>query len=134
MKKFLFVMAVFTALSLVSCSNEYKAKGEEFAKQLDELVQKQDTAGILALDQSIRDMENEIIANGDSASLAVFREALKDSRILIAPVITAVKLNQGAEKDEVIQEVAKDALQGGVDINAVTKSIDAALQQERQND
>ena len=31
-------------------------------------------------------------------------------------------------------EVAKDALQGGVDINAVTKSIDAALQQERQND
>ena len=135
MRKFLFVIAVFASLLLVSCdkSSEYRVKGEEFAKQLDELVEKQDTAGVLAVDKAIQDFEEEIIAAGDSASLAAFREALKDSRVRNAPYITTIKIKQGANKDDAVKEVAKDALEGSIDVKAVSSAIDASLEQARKD-
>jgi hypothetical protein len=119
----------------MSCDNtgEYRIKGEEFAKQLDELVEKQDTAGVLALDQAIRDFEKEIIEASDSAALAAFQEALKDARVRNTPFITTIKIKQGTEKDDALKEVANDALQGGVDLKTLTNAIDASLEQAQKD-
>jgi len=135
MRKFLIVVAVFASLSFMSCDNtgEYRIKGEEFAKQLDELVEKQDTAGVLALDQAIRDFEKEIIEASDSAALAAFQEALKDARVRNTPFITTIKIKQGTEKDDALKEVANDALQGGVDLKTLTNAIDASLEQAQKD-
>ena len=135
MRKFLIVVAVFASLSFMSCDNtgEYRIKGEEFAKQLDELVEKKDTAGVLALDQAIRDFEKEIIEASDSAALAAFQEALKDARVRNTPFITTIKIKQGTEKDDALKEVANDALQGGVDLKTLTNAIDASLEQAQKD-
>ena len=52
MKKLLLMTAVAVALSLMSCNGntDYKAKGEQMSKQLDEKVEQNDTAGALASD------------------------------------------------------------------------------------
>jgi hypothetical protein len=134
MKKVLLLMAVFVALSFVSCDNseQYKVKGEEFAKQLEELVEKQDTAGILALDQEIQAMETEIIEGADSASLDKFQEALKDVRVRTAPMITAFKIGQGTDPDEALKQLADEALRGGMGVGAMTSAIDSVLLMERE--
>ena len=66
------MMSAIIALSLVSCdnSNAYKAKGEQMAKQLDQLCEQRDSVAVLALDDSIRAQETAIIAKGDSVAIA----------------------------------------------------------------
>ena len=132
MKKFLLLAAVAVALSLTSCegNKDYKAKGEEMAKQLDEQVAKQDTTSVLASDDEIRKIEEDIIASGDSLALAQFREAMKDSRVRNATFITLSKMNNGMSKDDALKELANDALKGDVNIKAVTAVIDAINKKE----
>ena len=122
------IMAVM-ALSLVSCDNgeAYRVKGEQMAKQLDQLCEQHDSAAVLALDDSIRAQEEAIIAKGDSVAIAAFRQALKESRIRNASYITTLKIKQGASKEQVTQEIIDDAMSGDVDIHAVTESIDEML-------
>lgn len=129
MKKFFLMMSAVMALSLVSCDNgnAYKVKGEQMAKQLDQLCEQHDSAAVLALDDSIRAQEEAIIAKGDSVAIAAFRQALKESRVRNAPYITTLKIKQGASKEQVTQEILDDAMSGDVDIHAVTESIDEML-------
>ena len=98
------------------------------AKQLDELCQQQDTAAVLQLEKGIRDLEKEIAATGDSTAIADFRAALKDARQRNAGYITKLKVQSGADKEETVKEVVNDALEGNVDIQAVSSSIDSLLQ------
>lgn len=123
------MMTAVMALSLVSCDNgkAYRVKGEQMAKQLDQLCEQHDSAAVLALDDSIRAQEEAIIAKGDSVAIAAFRQALKESRIRNAPYITTLKIKQGASKEQVTQEIIDDAMSGDVDIHAVTESIDEML-------
>ena len=134
MKKFLLLTAVAVALSLTGCvgndTKDYKSKGEEMAKQLDEQVEKQDTTSALASDDAIRKMEDELAASGDSLALAQFREAMKDSRVRNATFITLSKMENGMSKDDALKELAGDALKGDVNINAVTAVIDAINRKE----
>lgn len=129
MKKFFLMIMAVMALSLVSCDNgeAYRVKGEQMAKQLDQLCEQHDSAAVLALDDSIRAQEEAIIAKGDSVAIAAFRQALKESRIRNAPYITTLKIKQGASKEQVTQEIIDDAMSGDVDIHAVTESIDEML-------
>ena len=117
------------ALSLVSCdnSNAYKVKGEQMAKQLDQLCEQHDSVAVLALDDSIRAQEEAIIAKGDSVAIAAFRQALKESRNRNAPYIATLRIKQGASKKQVTQEILNDVLSGNVDIHAVTESVDEML-------
>lgn len=137
MKKILLAAMAVTFLMLASCANggesDYKAKGEALAKQLSELCEKQDTAAVLQLDRSIRTQEEAIVASGDSAAIAAFREALKDARQQSAPYITTAKMQSGKSKDEALQDVINDALNSDVDIEAVSAATDAALQQQAAN-
>lgn len=129
MKKFFLMIMAVMALSLVSCENgkAYRVKGEQMAKQLDQLCEQHDSAAVLALDDSIRAQEEAIIAKGDSVAIAAFRQALKESRNRNAPYITTLKIKQGASKEQVTQEIIDDAMSGDVDIHAVTESIDEML-------
>ena len=130
MKKFIFFVTV--ALTMLSCTNtkDYKTQCEELAQQLIEACEKQDTAAVLAADSVIREQEAAIIAASDSASLVIFREAMKEARTKSAAFVTSAKLDQGANQDENVKELIQDALNGSVDITAVTTSIDAGLEKE----
>ena len=132
MKKFSFLMAAVVALSFMSCtqSNKYLEQAQELAKQLDECVEKQDTAAILALDKTLHELEDEVVATGDSATIAGFRETLREARQRSAPMITVGKVESGVDKEEAVQDLIEDALEGGVSIKAITSSIDETLQKE----
>lgn len=130
MKKILLMVAAVFALSLTSCQNDYKQQGENLAKQLDELCQKQDAQAVLALEDSIRSLEAKIAATGDSADIADFRAALKEARERNVAYISTLKQNSGLSNDSVAKEVVNDVFNGNVDINAVTSSIDAMLEKE----
>ncbi|MBR7011631.1 MAG: hypothetical protein IKI10_01925 [Muribaculaceae bacterium] len=133
MKKFFLMMSAIIALSLVSCdnSNAYKAKGEQMAKQLDQLCEQHDSAAVLALDDSIRAQEAAIIAKGDSVAIAAFREALKESRERNAPFISTLKVSHGMSDEEVAKEIINDVMEGDMSINAVTESIDEMLKNKK---
>ncbi len=136
MKKFFLMMTAALALSLVSCNGnkDYKAEGQELSKQLDEVVEKNDTAAALTTDESIREMEQEIVALGDSAALADFRAAMKDSRIRNAAFVTVGKIRNGMDKNEVLNELVQDALDEDIDVNAITAAVNAILAAEmKQN-
>ncbi len=136
MKKFFLMMTVALALSLVSCNGnkDYKAEGQELSKQLDEVVEKNDTAAALTTDESIREMEQEIVALGDSAALADFRAAMKDSRIRNAAFVTVGKIRNGMDKNEALNELVQDALDEEIDVNAITAAVNAILAAEmKQN-
>lgn len=136
MKKFFLMMTVALALSLVSCNGnkDYKAEGQELSKQLDEVVEKNDTAAALTTDESIREMEQEIVALGDSAALADFRAAMKDSRIRNAAFVTVGKIRNGMDKNEALNELVQDALDEDIDVNAITAAVNAILAAEmKQN-
>ncbi len=134
MKKIL--LAVMAIAALTACVNsektDYKAKGETLAKQLTELCEKQDTAAVLELEKTIRTQEEAIVAAGDSVGIVDFRNALREARQKSAPFITVVKMESGKAKDEAIQEVVNDALEGSVDIDAVSSSVDAALKKQAE--
>ena len=130
------MMTAALALSLVSCNGnkDYKAEGQELSKQLDEVVEKNDTAAALTTDESIREMEQEIVALGDSAALADFRAAMKDSRIRNAAFVTVGKIRNGMDKNEALNELVQDALDEEIDVNAITAAVNAILAAEmKQN-
>ncbi len=130
------MMTAVLALSLVSCNGnkDYKAEGQELSKQLDEVVEKNDTAAALTTDESIREMEQEIVALGDSAALADFRAAMKDSRIRNAAFVTVGKIRNGMDKNEALNELVQDALDEDIDVNAITAAVNAILAAEmKQN-
>jgi hypothetical protein len=134
MKKFFIVMAAVVTLSLVSCeNNDYKAKGEQLAKQLDELCQKQDANAVLELDESIRNIEKEIADKGDSTAVVDFRNALKEARARNAAYISKIKVQNGQDAEATVQDVVQDALEGDVDINAVSASIDSLLELQKNS-
>ncbi len=134
MKKYFIVMAAVATLSLVSCeNNDYKAKGEQLAKQLDELCQKQDANAVLELDESIRNMEAEIAEKGDSTAVVDFRNALKEVRARNAAYISKIKVQNGQDAEATVQDVVQDALEGDVDINAVSASIDSLLELQKNS-
>ena len=136
MKKFFLMMTAALALSLVSCNGnkDYKAEGQELSKQLDEVVEKNDTAAALTTDESIREMEQEIVALGDSAALDDFRAAMKDSRIRNAAFVTVGKIRNGMDKNEALNELVQDALDDEIDVNAITAAVNAILADEmKQN-
>ena len=57
---------------------------------------------------------------------------LKESRERNAPYITSLKVQGGQDKKEAIEDVMKDALEGGVGIDAVTKSVDKVLEGKKK--
>ena len=131
MKRILVMVTALVVLSFTSCQKDYKRQGEEMAKQLDELCQKQDGEAAFALDQNIADIENKLVASKDTASLNDFREALKDVRRRNAAYLTTLKVGHGQAKDSVIQDVVNDALiNDDADITSITSSIDAVNEQE----
>lgn len=137
MKKFSFIMAAVVALSLISCNNNensYIRKAQDLAKQLNESVEKQDTAAVVALDKTIHELEDSVIASGDTATLARVRETLMESRKNSAPMVTVAKINNGTDKEEAVQDLVNDALVGGVGISAVTSAIDATIQNKQENE
>ncbi len=133
MKKLMFIVAIALSLSLTGCQNktDYKAQGEQLAKQLEELCQKNDTAAVIALNDSINAIENEIVSSASNEDVQAFREALTQARNMSAPIITISMMENGATKDEAVQPLIDNALNGGGDINAVTGSIDAAIKKEK---
>ena len=136
MKKLLFVMAmIVVACAIMGCQskNHYKEQGEQLAKQLNELCDKNDTAAVVALDDSIRALEEEIVALGDKEAIDAFRLALDEARKRCAPIVTVAKIEQGATRDEAVQPLIDDVLNGGGDINTVTNSIDAAIKKEKES-
>ena len=133
MKKYILLIATIATLSLMSCTNQdYKAKGEQMAKHLDELCEKQDSAAVLIYEDSIQAIEDEVVATGDSAAIAAFRDALKESRERNAPYITSLKVQGGQDKKEAIEDVMKDALEGDVSVDAVAKSVDKVLEGKKK--
>lgn len=128
------MLTAVMALSLISCdsSSKYKAEGEAMAKQLDQLCEQQDSAAVLALHDSIRAMEQKIIATGDSAAVEDFRQALKESRERNAAYISVLKVKKGVDKEEVVKEMTEDVMNGDMNINSMTESIDKMLQEEKK--
>jgi len=138
MKKVLLIMAAALALSLTGCNSnsnkDPKTQGEELSQQLNEQVEKQDTAAVLESDQQIRQIEETLIAAGDTAALASFREAMKDSRVRNAAFVTLAKIHNGMSKKEALEQLMQDALKQNVNISAVTSSINAVLAAEAKAD
>lgn len=134
MKKLVFIATM--AVSLMACTNgtvnEYKAQAEQLAQQLSESYQKQDTAAVLALNDSILDKEAKVLATGDTAAIAAFRNTLKEARTQAMEIIAAVELSKGLPKDSIVSGVSADVLNGSVSIEAVTGSIDVALSNEQK--
>ena len=134
MKKILLLIVAVVAVSMMSClkGTDYKAKGEEFARQLDELCNKQDAQAVLALEESIRLEEEAIAATGDSAAIADFTAALKQSRDRNARYLSALKMENGADKDSVAQDLVQDVMNDRMSLEALTSSIDTMLRNEAQ--
>lgn len=134
MKKLVFIATM--AVSLMACTNgtvnEYKAQAEQLAEQLSESYQKQDTAAVLTLNDSILDKEAKVLATGDTAAIAAFRNTLKEARTQAMEIIAAVELSKGLPKDTIVSGVSADVLNGSVSIEAVTRSIDVALSNEQK--
>ncbi len=129
MKKVLLTMMAIVALSLVSCehNHKYKAEGKRMANRLDELCQKQDAAAAIAMDDSIRALEQEIVAAGDTIDINDFRNAVDEARKRNAPIITRMKVQAGASTDEAVKPLIEDALTGDGDITTITKSISEGI-------
>lgn len=131
MKKILLLIVAVGSLFMMSC-NDYKAKGEEYARQLDELCAKKDAQAVLALEETIRQEEDAIAATGDSAAIAAFTKALKESRDRNASYLSMIKYEGGVSKDSVVQDLVQDAVDDKVSIGALTSSIDTLLKTEAQ--
>lgn len=126
MKKVLLIAAAAVAVSLTGCDNtpNYKAQGEQMAKELDRLVEQQDAAAVLAFEDSINNVEAQIVEKGDSLGVEQFRDALTEARKRNAPYIATLKVKNGANKDDVVEEMKQEVLNGSIDIATVTETID----------
>lgn len=132
MKKLLLIASL--ALVFTSCQKtDYKALGEEYAKRLIDLCEKNDTAAVLALNDSINIVEEEAIADGDTAGVEAMRKALFDARNICAPFITEAKMETGKTKDEAVQDVIEEALEGKGNVTAVTNAIRAANERDKKD-
>lgn len=127
MKKFLLLIAVVAALSLTGCQSntDYKAKGAEMAQQLDELCNKQDAQAALEMDKTINAEIEAIAAKGDTAAMTDFKEAIKDAKRRNTPYISAVKVQNGADKNAVVKELQQEAISGELSMDDLTSSINA---------
>ena len=134
MKKINFLMAAVVALSLISsdANSKYAAKGQELAQQLDQSVEQQDTAAALAAEREIHDLEQKVLATGDSAAIASFREAIKESMQRNAPFLTVSKVRNNIDPDSAVNDVVQEVMKGNANIQAVTASIDSVLQAENE--
>ena len=134
MKKFLWSMAVMAALALTSCqgSTDYKAKGAEMARQLNELCDKQDEQAVLALDKSISEEQAAVVATGDSTAIADFNAAMKESRQRNTPYIAGLKVKNGANKEEVVKEVEQAAMKGDLSMDALSMTINEVLKADAE--
>jgi beta-phosphoglucomutase-like phosphatase (HAD superfamily) len=133
MKRFFILVAAVAALTLVGCTeSDYAKRGKEMAAQLDQAVEKQDNDAALDVDKAIREAEQEIMALNDSAAIADFREALRESRQRNTPFLTKIKVESGVDREEAVKEVTQDVMNGDVNIQAVTASIDSLLKVEEQ--
>ena len=134
MKKILLLVVAVVAVTMMSClkGTDYKAKGEEFARQLDELCNKQDAQAVLALEDSIRQEEEAIAATGDSAAIADFAAALKASRERNARYLSVLKMESGEDKDSIAQDLVQDVMNDRMSLEALTSSIDTMLRNEAQ--
>lgn len=132
MKKFMMIAATAVlALSFVGCEDShYKKMGEQYANRLQVLCENNDTAAVVALDDSIRVIQDELTSKGDTANLRVFNAAFTEVRKKYAPFITVSKVDKGVKREEAVQNVVDDALNGQGDIETVTNSIGAALEKE----
>lgn len=132
MKKLLMIVTTAAlTLPFVGCKDSrYKQMGEEYANRLQELCEQQDTAAVVALDDSIRMVQDELTSKGDTANLRVFNAAFNEVRKQYAPFITVSKMGKGTPKEEAVQDVVEDAMSGQGDIETVTNSIGAALEKE----
>ena len=152
MKKLLFLAAL--ALVFTSCQKtDYKALGEQYAKRLIELCEKNDTAAVLAhkdtgemmhLMQNSAFFDPSMIDQGlycgvrvggeliCTAGVSAMRKALFDAHIICAPFITEAKMEAGKTKDEAVQDVIDDALKGNGNVTAVTNAIRAANEREKK--
>ena len=129
MKKFLLIMTAVVAVSLTGCDStvNYKAEGEKMATRLDKLCEAQDARAAIALDDSIRNMKAQIAEKNDTLALRQFNEALKETRTRTAPIIAAMKVKNGADKEKVIEGMKNDVLNGDISIEAVTNAIDQLI-------
>ncbi len=129
MKKYMILLAAAFMLSLVGCdsASKYTEKGQKLAQELDQSVEKQDTAAALAAERAIRQTEKEVIATGDSVAIANFQKAVKESKERNAPYLTALKVKNGMNSDEAVGEVIGDVMNGQTNISTVTTSIDSVL-------
>lgn len=136
MKKFFMMAAIVSALCLAGCTNgvDYKTQGAELAKELDLQVENQDTAAVLATDEAIRAMDEEIAQTGDSAAIADFRAAVKESRERNAAYITSLRVKQGLSEEDALNQVIQDAMQGGVNIKSVTSSVEQLMKDKQEKD
>ena len=128
-------MTAIVAVSLVGCTNTANdgSQAEKMAKELDRLCELKDSAAVIAMDDSIHSMENRLIAAGDSAAIADFRKALKESRKRNATYIAALRINAGAKKEDVFKGMADDVIKRGVDIATITGAIDEMNKNEAEN-
>lgn len=133
MKKLLLIAAL--ALVFTSCEKktDYKAIGEQYAAQLIELCEKNDTAAVLALNDSISVVEEKVVTSGDTAAVNAFRKALFDARIKCAPFITVANMENGMSKEDAIQEVIDNAMKGNGNVVAVTEAIKAANERQKKD-
>ena len=130
MKKFSLLIAAVVALSLISCDANYAAKGQKLAQQLDQSVEQQDTAAALAAEREIHELEQEVLATGDSAAIASFREAIRESMQRNAPFLTVTKVENNVDPDSAVNDVVQEVMKGNANIQAVTASIDSVLKAE----
>ena len=119
-------MTALVAVSLTGCDTtpNYKAQGEKMAKELDRLCELNDTAAVLAFNDSIHAVEARLIAAGDTVAIAQFQEAIKASLDRNASYIAVTKMKSGTSKEDVVKEMTKDALSGDIDIATITNAID----------
>lgn len=138
MKKIILMMAAVVAISFTSCdsnsNSKYAAQGKQLAEQLDQSVEKADTAAALAAEIAIREAEKQVEALGDSAALAAFIAPVHESLQRNAPFLTTIKVDRGMEKDKAVGGVIQDVLDNKVDISAVTASIDSVLINEQKKE
>ena len=134
MKKLFLVIAALAMLALTSCQSEtdYKAKGAEMARQLDELCNKQDGEAALALEKQMAEEEAAIVAKGDSAAIVDFKEAVKESKERNTPFISAAKIKSGVSKEDVAKELGQAALNREINMDVLSASINAMVKAEEE--
>ena len=127
------MVAVVVIMTMTGCQKtDYKLQGEQMSKQLDELCQQENGDAVLALEDSILSIQQQLVASGDTANVALFREAVKESRERNAPYIAVQRLKQGVPSDTIVNQVRDEVMNGNMSIDAVTAVIDAMLQASQE--